>query len=73
MPGRGGADQEVVLDADTSAVPVGQERETPGPRAGHYVHPVDGSTYLDIGEGLRLDSSKGTRFSRQRWSWPSTR
>jgi hypothetical protein len=60
MPGRGGADQEVVLDADSSAVPAGQERETPGPRAGHCVHPVDGSTYLDIGEGLRLSPLSST-------------
>jgi hypothetical protein len=28
-----------------------RELETVGHGAGHYVHPVDGSIYLDIGEG----------------------
>ncbi|MEU4097349.1 hypothetical protein [Streptomyces sp. NPDC026673] len=51
MAGRGGGDQWVVHDADSGAVLVRRELETVGHGAGHYVHPVDGSNYLDIGEG----------------------
>ncbi|MER6384999.1 hypothetical protein ABT274_34725 [Streptomyces sp. NPDC001127] len=51
MAGRGGGDQWVVYDADSGAVLVRRELETVGHGAGHYVHPVDGSIYLDIGEG----------------------
>ncbi|MFF5767025.1 hypothetical protein ACWD5B_04880 [Streptomyces tanashiensis] len=51
MAGRGGADQWVVHDADSGAVMARRELETVGHGAGHHVHPVDGSTYLDIGEG----------------------
>ncbi|MEU4280851.1 hypothetical protein AB0F57_38970 [Streptomyces tanashiensis] len=51
MAGRGGADQWVVHDADSGAVIARRELETVGHGAGHHVHPVDGSAYLDIGEG----------------------
>ncbi|MEU6164829.1 hypothetical protein [Streptomyces tanashiensis] len=51
MAGRGGADQWVVHDADSGAVMARRVLETVGHGAGHHVHPVDGSTYLDIGEG----------------------
>jgi hypothetical protein len=51
MAGRGGADQWVVHDAYSGAVLVRREVETVGHGAGHHVHPVDGSIYLDIGEG----------------------
>ncbi|MEH0517384.1 hypothetical protein QBC31_43315 [Streptomyces sp. B21-079] len=51
MAGRGSGDQWVVHDADSGAVLVRRELETVGHGAGHYVHPVDGSIYLDIGEG----------------------
>ncbi|MFD3682930.1 hypothetical protein [Streptomyces sp. NPDC058613] len=51
MAGRGGGDQWVVYDADTGAVLARQKLETVGHGAGHHVHPVDGSIYLDIGEG----------------------
>ncbi|MCY0931664.1 hypothetical protein OTB20_36890 [Streptomyces sp. H27-H1] len=51
MTGRGGGDQWVVYDADSGAVLARRELETVGHGAGHHVHPVDGSIYLDIGEG----------------------
>ncbi|RLU80135.1 hypothetical protein CTZ27_35375 [Streptomyces griseocarneus] len=51
MAGRGGADQWVVHDADSGVVLVRRDLETAGHGASHYVHPVDGSIYLDIGEG----------------------
>ncbi|MGW5848856.1 hypothetical protein ACWFQ8_13055 [Streptomyces sp. NPDC055254] len=51
MAGRGGGDQWVVYDADSGAVLARRELETVGHGAGHHVHPVDGSIYLDIGEG----------------------
>ncbi|MEU2391900.1 hypothetical protein [Streptomyces sp. NPDC007369] len=51
MAGRGGGDQWVVHDADSGAVLVRRELKTVGHGAGHHLHPVDGSIYLDIGEG----------------------
>ncbi|UFR06928.1 hypothetical protein KBP30_39725 [Streptomyces sp. Go40/10] len=51
MAGRGGGDQWVAHDAESGAVLVRRELETAGHGAGQYVHPVDGSIYLDIGEG----------------------
>lgn len=51
MAGRGDGDQWVVHDADSGAVIVRRELGTVGHGAGHHVHPVDGSIYLDIGEG----------------------
>ncbi|WP_189716766.1 hypothetical protein [Streptomyces phaeofaciens] len=51
MAGRGGADQWVVHDADSGAVLARRKLETVGHGAGHHTHPVDGSIYLDIGEG----------------------
>ncbi|MDX3234431.1 hypothetical protein PV392_01750 [Streptomyces sp. ME03-5709C] len=51
MAQRGGADQGVVHNADTGAILARQEFETVGHGAHHYVHPMDGSVYLDIGEG----------------------
>ncbi|WP_433887475.1 hypothetical protein [Streptomyces sp. CA-111067] len=51
MAGRRGGDQWVVHDADSGAVVARRELETVGHGAGHHVHPVDGSIYLDIGEG----------------------
>ncbi|MFD8024056.1 hypothetical protein ACFV6G_27010 [Streptomyces lavendulae] len=51
MAGRGGGDQWVVYDVDTGAVLARRELETVGHGAGHHVHPVDGSVYLDVGEG----------------------
>ncbi|MET8751953.1 hypothetical protein ABZW32_17900 [Streptomyces sp. NPDC004667] len=51
MAGRGGGDQWVVYDADSGAVLARRELETVGHGAGHHVHPVDGSVYLDVGEG----------------------
>ncbi|GGX97332.1 hypothetical protein [Streptomyces minutiscleroticus] len=51
MAGRGGADQWVVYDADSGAVLARWESGTVGHGAEHHVHPVDGSVYLDIGEG----------------------
>ncbi|WP_404962137.1 hypothetical protein [Streptomyces sp. 147326] len=51
MARRGGGDQWVVYDADTGAVLARRELETVGHGAIHLVHPVDGSIYLDIGEG----------------------
>ncbi|MFF4364588.1 hypothetical protein [Streptomyces sp. NPDC001594] len=51
MARRGGGDQWVVYDADSGAVLSRRELETVGHGAGHHVHPVDGSIYLDIGEG----------------------
>ncbi|MGW2615054.1 hypothetical protein [Streptomyces sp. NPDC001500] len=51
MAGRAHADQWVGHDADSGAVLVRRPLETVGHAAGHYVHPVDGSVYLDIGEG----------------------
>ncbi|WP_432068533.1 hypothetical protein [Streptomyces sp. C10-9-1] len=50
MAGRGG-DRWVVYDADSGAVLTCRELETVGHGAGHHVHPVDGSVYLDVGEG----------------------
>ncbi|MFI6349622.1 hypothetical protein [Streptomyces sp. NPDC050560] len=51
MAGRGRPDQWVVYDADRGRVLARCELETVGHGAGHHVHPVDGSVYLDIGEG----------------------
>ncbi|MEV4680586.1 hypothetical protein [Streptomyces kurssanovii] len=51
MAGRGGTDQWVVHDAYSGAILARRELETVGHGAGHHVHPVDGSIYLDIGEG----------------------
>ncbi|MFJ9566028.1 hypothetical protein ACIRQQ_39100 [Streptomyces fuscichromogenes] len=51
MAQRGGADQWVVHDAESGAVLARWELETVGHGAEHFVHPVDGSIYLDIGEG----------------------
>ncbi|MFJ7586702.1 hypothetical protein ACIQZO_04740 [Streptomyces sp. NPDC097617] len=51
MAGRGGGDQWVVHDADSGEVLARRDLETVGRGAGHHVHPVDGSVYLDIGEG----------------------
>ncbi|MFE4859812.1 hypothetical protein [Streptomyces sp. NPDC056670] len=51
MAGRGGGDQWVVHDADSGMVLARHELETVGHGAFHHVHPVDGSIYLDIGEG----------------------
>ncbi|MFJ1868777.1 hypothetical protein ACIOD1_29710 [Streptomyces sp. NPDC088097] len=51
MAERGGGDQWVVYDVDSGAVLGRRELETVGHGAGHHVHPVDGSIYLDIGEG----------------------
>ncbi|WP_175410227.1 hypothetical protein [Streptomyces sp. TRM64462] len=51
MAGRGDGDQWVVYDAESGAVLVRRELETVGHGAHHHVHPVDGSVYLDIGEG----------------------
>ncbi|MFF7240504.1 hypothetical protein [Streptomyces collinus] len=51
MADRGGADQWVVHDADSGAVLARHELGTVGHGGGHHVHPVDGSVYLDIGEG----------------------
>ncbi|MGW6689657.1 hypothetical protein [Streptomyces sp. NPDC054961] len=50
MAERGG-DQWVVYDTGSGAVLARRELETVGHGAGHHVHPVDGSIYLDIGEG----------------------
>ncbi|MEU4037348.1 hypothetical protein [Streptomyces collinus] len=51
MADRGGADQWVVHHADSGAVLARHDLETVGHGGGHHVHPVDGSVYLDIGEG----------------------
>ncbi|MDK9497644.1 hypothetical protein QEZ40_002587 [Streptomyces katrae] len=51
MAGRGGGDQWVVHEADSGAVIARHELETVGHGAFHHVHPVDGSVYLDVGEG----------------------
>ncbi|MFM9625735.1 hypothetical protein ACKI14_48580, partial [Streptomyces turgidiscabies] len=51
MARRGGTDQWVVHDADSGAVLARRELETVGHGGGHHAHPVDGSVYLDIGEG----------------------
>lgn len=51
MAGRGDEDQWVVHDANSGAVLARHELGTVGHGAGHHVHPVDGSIYLDIGEG----------------------
>ncbi|MEV7616102.1 hypothetical protein [Streptomyces sp. NPDC089799] len=51
MAGRGGGDLWVVYDADSGKVLARRELETVGHGAIHRVHPVDGSIYLDIGEG----------------------
>jgi hypothetical protein len=51
MAGRRDRDQWVAHDIDSGAVLACQELETAGHGAGHHVHPVDGSVYLDIGEG----------------------
>ncbi|MFF5808478.1 hypothetical protein [Streptomyces sp. NPDC012746] len=50
MAGRG-EDQWVVYDTDSGAVLARRDLETVGHGAGHHVHPVDGSIYLDVGEG----------------------
>jgi len=51
MAGRGGADQWVVHDAGSGTVLARRELETVGHGAFQYVHPVDGSIYLNVGEG----------------------
>ncbi|MER7516577.1 hypothetical protein [Streptomyces sp. NPDC126499] len=51
MAGRGGGDQWVMHDADSGVVLGRRELETSGHGAFQYVHPVDGSIYLNIGEG----------------------
>ncbi|MFD8638441.1 hypothetical protein [Streptomyces sp. NPDC059533] len=51
MAGRGRGDQWVLHDADSGRVLARRELETVGHGAGHHVHSVDGSVYLDIGEG----------------------
>ncbi|MFF7051680.1 hypothetical protein ACFY94_25310 [Streptomyces griseorubiginosus] len=51
MAGRAGGDQWVVHDAETGVILARRELETVGHGAFHFVHPVDGSVYLDIGEG----------------------
>ncbi|WP_405445129.1 hypothetical protein [Streptomyces erythrochromogenes] len=51
MAGRDRGDQWVLHDADSGRVLARRELETVGHGAGHHVHPVDGSVYLDIGEG----------------------
>lgn len=51
MAGRGGSDQWVVREADSGQVLARYELGTVGHGADHHVHPVDGSVYLDIGEG----------------------
>ncbi|WP_351237416.1 hypothetical protein [Streptomyces sp. NPDC002133] len=40
-----------MYDADSGVVLVRRELDTVEHGAGHHVHPVDGSIYLDIGEG----------------------
>ncbi|MFI2209486.1 hypothetical protein [Streptomyces sp. NPDC020141] len=51
MAGRGDGDQWVLHDADSGAVLARRALETVGHGSGHYAHPVDGSVYLNIGEG----------------------
>ncbi|MEU4871639.1 hypothetical protein [Streptomyces sp. NPDC021608] len=51
MAGRAEADQRVGHDADDGTVLARRPLETVGHAAGHYVHPLDGTVYLDIGEG----------------------
>ncbi|NUW05213.1 hypothetical protein [Streptomyces sp. CAI 127] len=51
MAGRGSGDQWVVHDADSGVVLARRQLETVGHGAFHHLHPVDGSIYLDIGEG----------------------
>ncbi|MFJ4714324.1 hypothetical protein [Streptomyces sp. NPDC088785] len=51
MAGRGGGDQWVVYDADSGVVVARRELGTVGHGAFHHLHPVDGSVYIDIGEG----------------------
>ncbi|MGW4302652.1 hypothetical protein [Streptomyces sp. NPDC004376] len=51
MTGRGDFDQWVVHDTESGAVLARHELKTVGHGAFHHVHPVDGSVYLDIGEG----------------------
>ncbi|NML52560.1 hypothetical protein HHL19_17925 [Streptomyces sp. R302] len=51
MAGRGAGDQWVVHDADSGAVLARRETDTAGHGAFHATHPIDGSIYLNIGEG----------------------
>lgn len=51
MAGRASGDQWVVHDAASGAVLGWHELTTVGHGGEHFVHPVDGSVYLDIGEG----------------------
>ncbi|MFF9499584.1 hypothetical protein [Streptomyces sp. NPDC014656] len=51
MAGRADVDQWVVHDAGSGAVLARREVRTAGHGGFHHVHPVDGSVYLDIGEG----------------------
>ncbi|MFB7253041.1 hypothetical protein [Streptomyces nojiriensis] len=51
MAQRARADRWVVYGADTGEVLADRELETAGHGACHCVHPVDGSVYLDVGEG----------------------
>ncbi|MFF7178104.1 hypothetical protein [Streptomyces sp. NPDC008121] len=64
MAGRGGGDRWVMYEADSGAVIACSELDTAGHGAVHHVHPVDGSIYLDIGEGqdgsVTLRATTGT-------------
>ncbi|MFI8962169.1 hypothetical protein ACIGO8_08640 [Streptomyces sp. NPDC053493] len=51
MAGRGGGDQWVAHDAGSGEVLARRELETVGHGAFHHVHPVDGSIFLNVGEG----------------------
>ena len=51
MAGRGGGDQWVVHDGENGVILARRELETVGHGAFHFVHPVDGTVYLDVGEG----------------------
>ncbi|MFF2195119.1 hypothetical protein [Streptomyces sp. NPDC058157] len=51
MAGHGSTDQWVLHDADSGRVVALRDLGTVGHGAGHHVHPVAGSVYLDIGEG----------------------
>lgn len=51
MAGRGSGDQWVVHDADSGAVLAPSSFRRLGAAPFNHVHPVDGSVYLDIGEG----------------------
>ncbi|WAU82972.1 hypothetical protein O1Q96_26790 [Streptomyces sp. Qhu-G9] len=75
MAGRRNADQWVAHDLGSGAVLACQELETAGHGAGHHVHPVDGSVYLDVGEGqdgsviLRSAAGHGGRPEFVTYPW----